>query len=802
MTRYLVIAGLLLAVAGRPAEAGERIAMPSGVFYYQPASTSFSGEALWSNPAGLARYNAMGFQVMGDYFDGRILKSTGFVVNRQGFGVAHRSIHQPDDSTIREWVVGAALRFGKDLLCGASFDWYTNGPKLYDNRKQWNVGVLKQGGGPFSIGVVAGNLNRSRLDGERTETELRYSAAYRPLRDKITLSVDAFMSTKTRFKNGDFVYHAEVTPVQGLYVDGFVDSHQNFQIGARVNLVRSFLGAKGGFDKSGHERGTTMYAGTTSLRQPSIVREPNTRLYVPLSNFGGENPAHPVFGRSLSSFTDLILTLYRASQDESIREVVIVADQFGLSFAQAQEVRQALINLKQSGKKITFFDAAPGNLSYYMASAADRIIIPPVSQVGLVGLRAELTFYGGTLDKLGIKAEILRIGEYKTAAEAYTRSSATDENKAQINRLLDGLYAQLVRGISEGRKISVDSVRTLVDHGPYTSADALKAGMVDALVYQDELTDQLKPRMRNLGYAYYARDTVTTGDWQSPPTIAVVVADGEIVGKNNQGTPLDRETKITAPEMMRALDQARQSRNVKGVLFRVDSPGGDALASDVIAHAADKTARAKPMVISMSGVAASGGYYIATAGAHMFASPGTITGSIGIFGGKLDMSRLYDKVALGKELYTRGRFSGILTTTRAFTDDERAKYMDQLQGFYGHFCELVAKSRSLAADSVDHLGRGRVWTGEEARSNGLVDELGGVWESLQYLQSKTGLTRYRIAVYPQRRPLFVFPGGKLLSAAVRLVAGGGGQATGDDSPFALAPDVRLVARVPYDIDIR
>ncbi len=801
MTRKIFVVGLWIASAAVSSSAGDRLPLPGGVFYYQPAGTVFGGEAIWTNPAGIGRYDADGFQVMADYFDGHVLKSRGFLVHRRGIGVAYRTIDGIKDSTIREWVFAVGAKLGAQVEWGGSFQWFKDGPALYDGRELWNIGILRRPGGPFSWGIVVGNLNRSKINGVRSETELRYSLGYRPLGDKLTLAADALLSTKTRFKNAEFVYHAEFTPSPGVFVSAYIDSHRNFEIGARVNLLRNFAGIKSGFSRSGKERGTTMFIGTTSVRQPSIISEPKTRLMIPLSAFGGENPVRPIFGKSPAPFSDLILALYRASEDRSVSEVVIVSDRFGYSFAQAQEVRQALKNLKQSGRKIIWFDASPGNLSYYVASVADRIVIPPVSQVNLIGLRAELTFYGGTLEKIGVKADLVRVGEYKSAAEAFTQSSASEENRRQENRLLDNLYAQLVNGIADGRHISSDSVRTLIDHGPYTCEEARTSGLVDALTYQEDLDAQLKPAMRTVGYARYVRDTITTGEWQAPATIAVVVADGEIVGRNDQGMPFSRDNTISVGLMRRAFEQARGNREVKGIVLRIDSPGGDALASDAIHHAIKKTGDETPVVVSMSGVAASGGYYIATPGTRVFASPATITGSIGIFGGKVDMSGLYQRIALGKELYTRGRFSGMLTTTRPFSDEERAKYMDQLKSFYDHFVELAAHRSSLSADSVDRLGRGQVWTGEEAKANGLVDELGGLWESLQYVQKKTGMNRYRIELYPRRRPLFVWPGRNLLSAALHLVIGG--KAASDIEDLDSMPtDIRMMARLPYDLDIQ
>lgn len=781
---------------------GERLSQPDGIFYYQPAASVFGAEALWVNPAGLSAYKADGIQLISDYRDGDWFKNKGVLLYRQRKALAYRTLEQPFDSTTKEWIVGLGLEMGASFEFGTSYRWISKGPSIYDGQKQWTIGLMRRPGGPLSWGIVIGNLNRHKIGGERTETELRYSLGYRPLGDKLTLAADAILSTKTRFKNADFIYHAEVTPKSGIYLNGLVDSHRNFELGVRVNLLQNFVGAKSRFNRSGNDRGTTMYVGTTSLRQPSVIPESPRRLIVPLSSFGEENPAKPVFGRSAPSFVDLILTLYRASSDSRVQEVLIKADGLGLSFAQAQEVRQAIGQLRASGKRVVFFDGLPGNLSYYLASAADRVIIPPVCQVNLVGLRAELTFYTGTMEKLGVHADLVRIGDYKTAAEPYTRTAASEENKAQLNRLMDNLFDQLTQGIAEGRKISTDSVKRLIDAGPFTSKEAKDFGLVDELAYYAHFVKESKPRLKNIDYSAYVRDTVATGSWQSAPILALVVADGEIVGKYSGGSPMDSDPRITVGTMARAFEQARGDRKVRGIVFRVDSPGGDALASDAISQSTLAAARKKPLVVSMGGVAASGGYYVAIPAKRLFADPATITGSIGIFGGKIDMSGLYQKIGLGKELFTRGKYAGWLSSSRPFTDDERAKYLHHLTAFYDQFIALAGKHRGLSADSVDKLGRGRVWTGQEALSNGLIDELGGLWESLEYLRQQEGITNYKVEVYPRRRPLFLLSSPKLVRSLVRAVLGG---ESGDDSVGELAglsTDARVMARLPYDVVIQ
>lgn len=794
----LLISPLFLISVSR----ADRLPTPSGVFYYQPAASVLGGEALWNNPAGLAGYPADGIQVMGDYRDGHWFKSKGVLVHGKRMAFAYRSLSQPFDSTTKEWILGMGAPVGTDVNIGVSYRWISKGPAVFDGQKQWSIGLSKRGNGPYSLGAVIGNLNRYKLAGVKTETELRYSVGYRPMGDKFTLSADAILSTKTRFKNADFVYHGEFTPIPGLYLNGSVDSHRNFELGGRVNLLEGFLGSKSRFDRHGNSLGTTMFAGTTTLKQPSIIKQPPQRLIVPLSQFGAENPARPIFGKSSPAFVSLIVTLHRAAHDPAVREVLFVSDGLHLSFAQTQEVRQAVNQLRLAGKTVVFHDDSPSNLSYYLASAADRIVVPPVCEVYLVGLRAELSFYAGTMEKLGVKADMMRIGDYKSAVEPYTQTASSEASKSQLNRLMDDLYGQLVDGIATGRKLPGDSVRLLIDNGPYTSVDAERSGLVDQLAYRADYVHELDKKLRSVSYAGYVADTLVTGSWNIPPKIAVVVADGEIVGKYDKGSPLGGDPEVSVKSMSVALSQAEQDRRVKGIVLRVDSPGGDALASDVISQAVNRVAKKKPLVVSMGGVAASGGYYVSLPARRMFADPATITGSIGIFGGKVDMSGLYQKIGLGKELYTRGKNAGWLTTSRPFTDEERTKYMSHLTAFYDQFVGLAANHRGLTRDSIDQLGRGRVYSGQEAVANGLVDEAGGIWESLEYLRHQMGSRAYAIEIYPKRRPLFLLSTPKLFKSIATLVTGGNPGGEVASAMSGIAPVGIISARLPYDIDIQ
>ncbi|HWR84249.1 MAG TPA: signal peptide peptidase SppA [Candidatus Deferrimicrobium sp.] len=775
----------------------ERLPMPDGVFYYKPAASVFGAEAAWTNPAALSRYRTSSVQVISDIEAGSTFKSWGAVINREQIGAAYRVLRDSLGQHYREVLLASSVALGQ-IHVGGSYRHFKEAPGVYHKKHFWNLGVVGSSG-RFSWAAVWSNLNRSRLGGERTETEQRYSLSFRPAGNTLTLSVDMFFSTKTRLDNADYVYHVEAVPKAGLYVEGFITSDKEFQVGLRANLQQYFTGVQSFFTSKGRHTRTTAYLGATNSRQASLIPPSRHRLTLDVGGRLRENPPQPVFGRRETSFIALLLTIHRAADDPSIAQMLLRLDSPRLGLAQAQELREALLRFRERGKTIVCHATAPNNIGYFIASATDSILIPPVSQLNLVGLRAELSFYAGTLEKLGAKADLMRIGAYKSAAEMYTEKVATEENRAQINRLLDDLYDQFVTAIADGRQISADSVRKIIDGGPYTSEEARRFGLVDGLSYRDELDRSVISDLPEISFRQYQKDTLLNDGWPAVPKIAVVVAEGDIAG--NTASVFGGGDDVTPAVMERAFTVARRAPDVRGIVFRINSPGGLALAGEEIYRSVRRAGEEKPIVVSMANVAASGGYYVAMPCRKLFSNPATITGSVGIYGGKIDMSGLYEKIALTKELFTRGRFAGMLSTIRPFTDDERAKYFSHMQAFYDHFIQLVAENRGLKTDSVRALSEGRVWTGREALSHGLIDELGGLKQSIDEIADRSGLKDYRIAVFPERRPWFVFPGRSLMNAAASLFSDEKSPAQQWAEGFGLGTDGEILARLPFDISI-
>jgi protease-4 len=776
----------------------QRLQIPEGVFYFQPASSVFGPEAVWVNPAGLARYKSAGFQILADYADDEFAKSWGWVISRDRLSTAYRRLEVPDGDDYQEWVFAAAMSLGSRVHLGGSYRYFKDAPGFFDNKHFWNLGLLGQYGA-FRWGAVFENLNNSGTeDGQESDTEMRYSLAYRPFGPRLTLSADMMLSTGTRLSNADYIYHANYDVGKGIYLNGYYDTDDNFQLGFRVNLAQYFVGAKSRFDDGDHTR-TTAILGATSRRQKSIIPPQRRRLTVGIAGDVGENPVHVIFGQDRIAYARLLLQIHRAAKDPSIDELVVNLKGTSLGLGRAQELRRAISEFRRQGKRVICHISHAGNLDYYVASAADRILIDPVARLRLVGLRAELTFYAGAMDKLGIDADIVRIGKYKSAPEQYMFEQSSEEYRKELGGFLDDLYNQFTAAIAEGRGLGVDSIKGLIDQGPFTSQEAREYGLVDGLSYRDEIEDHIGTRP-SISFRGYMGDTLANDGWPPRPRIAMVVADGEVEFADGVSPFGLGEEGVTPQGIQKGFDAAMSDPNVRAVILRVNSPGGMALAGEEIHHSIEKASKRRPLLVSMGNTAASAAYYFSMPGDRLFANPATVTGSIGIYAGKPVLEDLYDKIDLGKELYTRGRMAGMHTMMRPYTEEERQKVRHLIEEFYGHFVDLVADNRELTPDSVDALGRGRVYTGRQAAQAGLVDDLGGLQAALHYAAGRRELSEYDVVIYPRREAWLALPGQSMFNWLVSAIWGKDEREVAS-AVRSIIPREGLYARMPYDLII-
>ncbi|HKA16310.1 MAG TPA: signal peptide peptidase SppA [Myxococcota bacterium] len=409
----------------------------------------------------------------------------------------------------------------------------------------------------------------------------------------------------------------------------------------------------------------------------------------------------------------------------------------------AQSLRRALDAVRARGKAVAAWAESLDLVSLYLASAADRLWIPETGRVFAVGLRADAYYLRDLLARIDVRPEIVRIGSHKSAGEMFTNQRMSDEQREQVEAIVSDGFDALVEGIAAGRARTTDEVREWIDRGRYTAADARSAGLVDGFAYRDELEDrvgELASRRASAparpplveARALWALRTNARAGIRAQPRIAVLFASGAI----SRGERARGIASRAAEEMLGAL--ARDAR-VRGVVLRIDSPGGDALASDLLWRAVRALRREKPVVASIAEVAASGGYYLASAADCVLAERSSITGSIGVIGGKLDLSGLFQRFGVGLDAVERGARAGMHSAARGFTEEERELVRAEMRSLYETFVARVAEGRGLAAAAVERAAEGRVFTGDRALALGLIDALGGPLEALAEVRRRAGL---------------------------------------------------------------
>lgn len=453
-----------------------------------------------------------------------------------------------------------------------------------------------------------------------------------------------------------------------------------------------------------------------------------------LPDYVPDDPLRRFFGNTDQSLSNLTLQFNKAKVDNRIKAILLDINMSSAGMGKAEEIRDAIADFRSSGKPVYAYLEYGTDKEYYIATACNKIYVAPPGELFINGFAADVMFFRGSLDKLGIYPDMVQIGKYKTAVETFTRKDMSDANREFINSLLDDLFNRYVDAIAKARNKSAADVRALIDDAPYSAAKAKELGLIDGVAYHDEIEKELKAR---LGYKdsdelrmvkgseYSAVEPESLG-LNKGERIAVIYATGDIgSGKSNEGPTGDQS--IGSDTLAKAIYDARDDKSIKAIVIRVDSPGGSGLASDIIWHAIESAKTKKPVVISMSDVAASGGYYIAAGANKIVAQPSTITGSIGVFAGKPVIKGFYDWLGISNEYVLRGKQAGMFRESEKFTPEERTKFEDLIKHtYYEDFIPKVAKGRNKTAEYIDSIAQGRVWTGAQGKERGLVDEFGGL----------------------------------------------------------------------------
>ncbi|HEX8111394.1 MAG TPA: signal peptide peptidase SppA, partial [Kofleriaceae bacterium] len=434
----------------------------------------------------------------------------------------------------------------------------------------------------------------------------------------------------------------------------------------------------------------------------------------------------------------LVVRLRAIARDPSARAVVVTFDGASAGWAALEELRDELVRIRAAGKKLFAYMVSGTGRDYFVATAADKIYVDPAGGLRLVGMAGTTMYFRGAFDWLGVVPQFEKIAEYKSAPEQFTESRPSAAASRMRGELFDSLWDRWVAAVAAARHLSRDQLLALVDGGPYTAGDlAHDTRLVDAVAAPDKISELV---IREIGEILPV--TAPAADrpdrWQLPG-IAVIYVDGDITDGKSQTVPVIGETLTGADSVIQALSEARSDPRIGAIILRIDSPGGSAVASELIAREVFATRGVKPILCSMSNVAASGGYFVAAGCDAIFAEPMTITGSIGIFYGKFDVAGLAGKLGITTDTYKRGKHADLESMFRPYTDEERAVLQGNLRYMYGRFVDAVAEGRGVQPDAVDAVGRGHVWSGAQAMPIKLIDRFGGLGDAIDEAKRRIGL---------------------------------------------------------------
>ena len=455
------------------------------------------------------------------------------------------------------------------------------------------------------------------------------------------------------------------------------------------------------------------------------------------------------------SMYDIWGNIRKAKHDSRIKCLVLRLGMLQCDWAKIEEIRQSILDFRTSGKKAFAYisEVLEFDKEYYLASACDSIVLHPLGSLVINGIGGYVPFLKNTLEKLGVEAEFEHVEEYKTAANLFTESEFTPAHREMMESIYGDIFNIYVNGVAEARNISESEFRSLIDKAFFNADLAQKSNLVDELMYEDEFLNLIREggqRISRVSHIQYSKISPSSLGLNKGKKIALLYGMGPILS----GEGLNQM--IGAQSMARLIKRIRNDVTVSALIFRVDSPGGSAVGSDIIWRELALTKKVKPVVISMSDVAGSGGYWIAMNANKIVAQPQTLTGSIGVVAGKFNMEKLFDKLGITAEKIALGKRADMFTSFRGLTEEERALLKTEILWIYDQFINKVAEGRNLDKEAVDEMGRGRVWTGQQAKNLGLIDEIGGVDKAIELVRELIDVPieeSVKIEIWPKRQPL-------------------------------------------------
>jgi protease-4 len=692
--------------------------------------------------------------------------------------------------------LGLALSDGRTVSLGVAWRWWSSTDPAIEPMHAWDLGLTLRPWRHLSLGASALGLGATS-QGRALPVRYDLGLGVRVLDDSVTLSADLLGSDRDR-------HAVEVTAgAVGLAVE----LRGGFGLAAQLRVpLRSGTPSRDG----GGLISVTWNGSHTGITTAAASMKNDSRWLIGARLSGERYPASPLataaprldLAAELAPrrllilelaggdpLDDLSRRLAEAGQDDSVGALVLEIGDLPLGAGRTEELRAAMHRLRLR-KPVLAYLTGGGLKSYWLASAATQVAMAPSSTLMVNGLASSQFYLRDGLARLGVSVEVVRAGAYKTAPEPLTRNDPSPESREMTGALLDDVYGRLVADVARGRQLDPAAVQGLLDEGLFSAVEARAAGLVDEVLWPDELEGwarKVSGQALDAAGGYHPAPPRQARRWGPRPVVAVIGVEGAIAEGRSRREPLGAGGLTGARSLVERIEQASRSSEVKAIVLRIDSPGGDALASDLIWRAVKKARERKPVVASLGDLAASGGYLVAVGAQWIVAEPSTLTGSIGVFVLKPDFSGVLEKLAVHRSVQTRGRHADLASPARPWTPEERALLEKQVDAVYGTFLDRVVEGRSLSRAEVEPLAGGRVWTGRQALALKLVDQLGGLEEAVAVARERAGLPAD--AALEVRRV-----GGSWWDVKLAVALGG---ATGDEpllsKTAALFPELRAAA---------
>lgn len=639
-----------------------------------------------------------------------------------------------------------------ELALGGSWHWLASDDSAaVDGLGALDLGISWRPARWLSVSLAGRSLNAPRT----VPRQGSLGFGVRPFGETLTLAAEYQADDRGGLGRGRFGYLADLRlgglDLVGQLAHSIRPASGSVEVVATLSLRASFGHAALTLGGGGFFSGPSGAAGAfevdlTGARGRYLFGEPPVAKVLDLSEaLAGPSQLSMILGapRGLDAFTKLSLRLERLANDDALDTLVVeIKGVRDLSLGRIEELRSLILGLRAKGRHVIAWLPGGGDAEYYVATAAERIYAAPQSLFEINGLSSQRIYLRGLLDKLGIEPEFVKIGEYKSAPEQFTNTQPSEPAAEETNALLDDSFARYVQAIATARGLDEAKVKALLDRGLMLGETAAKDGLIDGVTMNGPGLEEAVTKLagRALPLSKLEDEPWVAERWSDVPVLAVIEVKGDILPGSMPGT-------AGAERIVKQLRRAAADDEVRAIVLRVESPGGDVGASEQLWQAVREVAKRKPVVASFGDVAASGGYYVGCAADAIVAEPSTITGSIGVFAGKADLSKLLTTLGIDHRNFNRGEKADLLTLVRPWTEGEKAAFEAVVAQFYETFLQRVAEGRKMSPSDVDKVARGRVWTGSQAKERGLVDTLGGLDDALKLAATKAGL--------PEGRPVRV-----------------------------------------------